>query len=101
MFNLKHFKLVKKLKNFQPNIDWLNFSATQQLNYKDEFLNSLMLENKFIQEDMKIRAMVESIIKKEFPERIKDEKSYSYLVDCVVNKLKQKQMKDIPASSDD
>ncbi len=98
MFNLKHFKLVKKLKNFQSDIDWLNFSASQS-GYKDEFLESLISENKFVQEDMKLRFMVESIIKKEFPERLKDEKSYSYLVDCVVNRLKQKQLGDIPDNS--
>ncbi len=101
MFNLKHFKLVKKLKDIQPNISWLNFSFKQQLSDKDKFIDSLIADNKFIEEDMKLRLMVEDMIRKEFPERLKDEKSYSYFVDCVVNKLKQKQLGDISDSIDD
>jgi len=95
MFNLKHFKLVKKLRNVQPNINWLNFSDSRQTSDRDKFLNSLIDENKFVAEDMKIRAMVEDMIKKEFPERLQNKESYEYLVDSVVNKLKQQQMGDI------
>ena len=32
------------------------------------------------------------MLQKEFPERIKDKKNYDFLVDSVVNKLKQKQL---------
>jgi len=92
MFNLKHFKLVKRLKNIQPNIDWLSFSANHELTNKDKFLNSLINDNKFIQEDLKLRQMVEDMIKKEFPERLKNKESYDFLVDSVVNKLKQSQL---------
>ena len=99
MFNLKHFKLVKKLKNLRYNINWLNYSTKQQLTNKDEFIESLISDNKFIAEDLKIRKMVEEMIKKEFPERLKDKESYSYLVDCVVNKLKQNQLGDISDSN--
>ncbi len=95
MFNLKHFKLVKKLRNVQPNINWLNFSESRQTSERDKFLNSLIDENKFVAEDMKIRAMVEDMIKKEFPERLQNKESYEYLVDSVVNKLKQQQIGDI------
>lgn len=95
MFNLKHFKLVKKLRNVQPNINWLNFSESRQTSDRDKFLNSLIDENKFVAEDMKIRAMVEDMIKKEFPERLQNKESYEYLVDSVVNKLKQQQIGDI------
>jgi len=93
MFNLKHFKLVKKLRNIQPNVDWLNFSANQT--NKGKFLNSLINDNKFIQEDLKLRQMVEDMIKKEFPERLKNKESYEFLVDSVVNKLKQSQLGNI------
>lgn len=95
MFNLKHFKLVKKLRNVQPNINWLNFSESRQTSERDKFLNSLIDENKFVAEDMKIRAMVEDMIKKEFPERLQNKESYEYLVDSVVDKLKQQQIGDI------
>ena len=90
MFNLKQFKLVKELKNSKPQWKWLQFSGSK--NTKDELLNSLIADNKFIAEELKIRAMVEDMIKKEFPERLKDEKQYNYLVDCVVNKLKRQQL---------
>ena len=90
MFNLKQFKLVKELKNAKPQWKWLQFSGAK--NTKDELLNSLIADNKFIAEELRIRAMVEDMIKKEFPERLKDEKQYNYLVDCVVNKLKRQQL---------
>ena len=90
MFNLKQFKLVKELKNSKPQWKWLQFSGAK--NTKDELLNSLMADNKFVEEDLRIRAMVEDMIKREFPERLKDEKQYKYLVDCVVNKLKRQQL---------
>ena len=35
------------------------------------------------------------MIKKEFPERLQNKESYEFLVDSVVNKLKQKQIKDL------
>ena len=90
MFNLKQFKLVKELKSAKPQWKWLHFSGAK--NTKDELLNSLIADNKFIEEDLRIRAMVEDMIKREFPERLKDEKQYNYLVDCVVNKLKRQQL---------
>ena len=90
MFNLKQFKLVKELKNSRPQWKWLQFSGSQKT--KDELLNSLMTDNKFVEEDLRIRAMVEDMLKREFPERLKDEKQYKYLVDCVVNKLKRQQL---------
>ena len=90
MFNLKQFKLVKELKNAKPQWKWLQFSGAK--NTKDELLNSLIADNKFIAEELRIRAMVEDMIKKEFPERLKDVKQYNYLVDCVVNKLKRQQL---------
>lgn len=96
MFNLKRFKLVKELKNVKPQLNWLQFSRSRTTS-KDALLDSLIAENKFVEEDLKIRAMVEDMIKKEFPERLKDKRSYDFLVDSVVNKLKQKQLgKNIP-----
>lgn len=90
MFNLKQFKLVKELKKSKPQWTWLHFAGTK--NSKDALLNSIISENKFVEEDLKIRAMVEDMIKKEFPERLKDKKQYNYLVDSVVNKLKRQQL---------
>lgn len=93
MFNLKRFKLVKELKNTKPQLNWLQFSLSRKTsNSKDELLNSIISDNKFVAEDLKIRAMVEDMIRKEFPERLKDKKNYDFLVDSVVNKLKQKQL---------
>ena len=90
MFNLRQFKLVKELKNKKPQMNWLKFSSSQNRN--DEFLNSVIADNKFVQEDLKIRAMVEEMLVKEFSESIKDIESYDFLVDSVVNKLKKKQL---------
>ena len=90
MFNLRQFKLVKELKNKKPRMSWLKFSNSQNRN--DEFLNSVIADNKFVQEDLKIRAMVEEMLVKEFSESIKNIESYDFLVDSVVNKLKKKQL---------
>ncbi len=89
MFNLKHLKIVKELKNGKSKINWLQFSSK---NKKNELLDSVIAENKFLQEDLKIRAMVEDMLQKEFSENIKNIKDYDFLVDSVVNKLKTKQL---------
>ncbi len=98
MFNLKHFKLVKELKNVKPQLNWLSFSNKYSKS-KKELLNSIIENNKFIEEDLKIRVMVEEMLVKEFSEDIKNIKSYNFLVDSVVNKLKQKQMEETSVSS--
>lgn len=95
MFNLKHFKLVKELKNIKPQANWLKFSGLRQAKTRNEFLDSIIADNKFVQEDLKIRAMVEEMLEKEFSSDIKNIKSYDFLVDSVVNKLKQKQLGNI------
>ena len=41
--------------------------------------------------------MVEDMLKKEFSEEITKIKSYDFLVDSVVDKLKQKQLADFPS----
>ena len=97
MFNLKHFKLVKELKNMKSQIDWLQFSSSKN-SKKDKLLDSIISDNKFVAEDLRIRAMVEDMLKKEFSDKIVNLKSYDFLVDSVVNKLKQKQLGDSPLS---
>jgi len=91
MFNLKQFKLVKQLKT-KPQAGWLSFSSLRKTQTQNEFLNSVINDNEFVKEDLKLRAMVEEMLQKEFPDRIKDKKNYDFLVDSVVNKLKQKQL---------
>ena len=93
MFNLKHFKLVKELKNIKPQTNWLTFSLSKNnLKTQDELLSSIIADNKFVEEDLKIRAMVEDMLQKEFSAEIKNIKSYDFLVDSVVNKLKRRQL---------
>lgn len=93
MFNLKGFKLVKELKNIKPQLNWLSFSnARKDPSSKAELLKDVIGENKFVQEELKIRAMVEEMLEKEFSPSIRNIKSYDFLVDSVINKLKQKQL---------
>lgn len=99
MFNLKKFKLVKELKNIKPQLNWLSFAgARKNRDLKTELLKDVIGETKFVQEDLKIRAMVEEMLEKEFSSDIKNIKSYDFLVDSVVNKLKQKQLGEVPAA---
>ncbi len=85
MFNLKQFKLVKELKNIKPQTQWLQFANSN----KNNILNSIL------EEETKLRTSVEEMLVNEFSEDIKKMKSYDFLVDSVVNKLKEKQLGDI------
>ena len=96
MFSLKHFKLVKELKDIKPKLTWLQFSSSKK-SKKDALLSSIIADNKFVAEELKIRAMVEDMLKKEFSEEITKIKSYDFLVDSVVDRLKQKQLADFPS----
>lgn len=101
MFNLNKFKFVKELKNNKPQSNWLQFINEKNSKItNDEFLNSIIEENKFVQEELKLRAMVEDMLVQEFSESIKSIKSYDFLVDSVVNRLKEKQNGEISISED-
>lgn len=101
MFNLKGFKLVKELKNLTPQLNWLSFSSLRKNpNAKSELLKDVIGDNKFVQEELKMRAMVEEMLEKEFSSSIKNIKSYDFLVDSIVNKLKQKQLGNISELED-
>lgn len=91
MFNIKKFKLVGKLKNIKPQFDWIKFSISNKSS-KTEFLNSIVYDKKFVREDLKLRAMVEESLYKEFGSSITEYKDYDFLVDSVVNKIKEKQL---------
>lgn len=93
MFNIKNFKLVSKLKNIKPQFGWLRFSSASQ-NSKDELFSTIVSDKKFVQEDLKLRAMVEDVLRKEFGSKLDNHPDYEYLVDSVINKLKQEQLGD-------
>lgn len=96
MFNLKRFKIVKELKDLEQKSNWLKFSSLRNReNNKNELFNTILDENKFIEEDLKLRAMVENMLEKEFSADIKNTKDYDFLVDSVVNKIKQKELGEI------
>jgi hypothetical protein len=92
MFSLKGFKLVKNLKNKSTKSGLLQFSASHPDN--TQLLDSIISNSSFVKEDLKIRAMVEDMLCKEFSEDIKNIKGYDFLVDSVVNKLKSQQLGD-------
>jgi hypothetical protein len=93
MFSLKGLKLVKNLKNNKlTKSGLLQFSASNSSN--TELLDSIISNSSFVKEDLKIRAMVEDMLCKEFSKDIKNIKGYDFLVDSVVNKLKSQQLGD-------
>lgn len=97
MFGLKNAKLVKKLSNIKPQLTWLKFSSSLSLKKsRNDFLQEISADNKFVREDLKIRKMVEEMLVKEFSSDIKNIKSYDFLVDSVVERLKNKQLKAEP-----
>ena len=94
MFGLKNAKLVKRLSNMKPQLKWLKFSNSFSLKKsRNDFLKEISADNEFVREDLKIRKMVEEMLVKEFSSDIKNIKSYDFLVDSVVNRLKNKQLK--------
>ncbi len=93
MFNLKKYKLVNKLQSINLKADWINFiNFRRNKRSRNELMNEILADNKFIEEDLKLRNMVEEMLVKEFTADIKNHKSYNFLIDSVVNKLKQKQL---------
>ncbi|MCD7879070.1 MAG: hypothetical protein LUG16_03955 [Candidatus Gastranaerophilales bacterium] len=95
MFNLKKFKLVKELTKIKNQALLLNFSGLKRSDKaRDELISEIINDNKFVEEDLRLHAMVEDMLEKEFSPEIKNLKSYNFLVDSVVNKLKQKQLGD-------
>lgn len=67
------------------------FLEKRQGEKSSEFMNDLVSEHKFIADEMKMRSMVEEILKKDFSPEITGLKSYNLLVDAVINKLKKDQ----------
>ncbi|MBQ9246798.1 hypothetical protein IJ182_11100 [bacterium] len=92
MFNINRSKTDKNANKNKSILDWLQFSSG---NKKDGLLDSVISDNKFLQDELEIRNMVEEMLVKEFSESIKNIKEYDFLVDSVVNKLKQQQLGDI------
>ena len=90
MFGLKNFKLVNKLKD-TTKLNWLTFSNRNKIK-KNDYMSSIIADNKFVEEDLRLRAMVEDMIKAEFGDKLKNHSEYEFLVDSVVNKLKQQQL---------
>ncbi len=99
MFNLNGSKSEKIKKDKSAKSGLLQFLSAKSDN--TEVLDSIISNSKFVKEDLKIRAMVEDMLVKEFSENIKDIKGYDFLVDSVVNKLKQKQLGNITDIEED
>jgi len=95
MFGLKNIKFVKELSDITPKTGWLKFSNLKSNPEKrDYYMSQIIGDNEFIREDMKLRKTVEEMLVKEFSDDIKKIKSYDFLVDSVVNRLKKGQIKD-------
>lgn len=89
MFNLNSSQNDKNPKKKNIKNDWFNFISNGQ---KDKILSSLTEENTIVQEEYRLRSMVVDMLNKEFGEEIRNIKGYDYLVESVINKLKNKQL---------
>lgn len=89
MFNLNRSQENNNSNDKNIKSDWLNFSSNQK---KDDLLKNLAENNKFIKDELKLRSMVIEMIEKEFGKNIKNIRGYEYLVDSVINRLKNKQL---------
>ena len=94
MFNLGKFNFNKNKDNSKSKKEFLSFISSQSGN-KKEFLDSIASDYSFVQDDIKLRAMVEDMLKEEFGSKFDNYKEYDFLVDSIVNKLKQEQLGDV------
>ena len=93
MFNLNWSQDDKNSNENNIKSEWLKYSHSSK---KDEMFDILANDNKFIKEDVKLRSVVIDMLEKEFGKNIKNIKEYDFLVDSVVNKLKQNQLDEMP-----
>ena len=93
MFNLRKFKFKKSKNDSASKQEFLSFVSSQDGSRK-KFFSEIAENNHFVQEDIKLRAMVEDMIKQEFGSKLDNYKDYDFLVDSIVNKLKQEQLGD-------
>ena len=94
MFNLGKFKFNNNKDNTNSKKEFLSFISSQSES-KKEFLDSVVSDYSFVQDDIKLRAMVEDMIKQEFGSRFDNYKDYDFLVDSIVNKLKNQQLGEV------
>lgn len=90
MFNLNKSDDSSNNNDKGLKLKWLNFLSGRE---NDDMLNSIASETKFAAEDLRIRALVKDTLEKEFGKKITQIKNFDYLVDSVVNKLKENQLK--------
>ena len=88
MFNFRKKQNEETKKDLRKELS--EFAG--QTKKQDKFLTELMADNKFVSDEMQMRSTVESVLKEEFSEEIKDLKSYDILVDAVMHKLKKNQI---------
>lgn len=94
MFKSNPSRDEKNSENKKLRAGWLSFLSEDR---KDSMLDAAYGSAGFIQEDLKIRAMAEDILKKEFGENISKIKNYDFLIDSIVNRIKENQMNEFEA----
>ncbi len=92
--NLKNLKLVKKLSNIAPKIKWVMFKNAQDYKINSKYIDYLIPDEKesVEKDNLRLEAMVQESLIKEFGPSIKNSKSWGLLVDAVVYNLKKKQL---------
>lgn len=94
MFNLKNLKIVKELTNIRPKLKWLMFSQVQDYKINSNYIDMICNDkDKDINSDsLRLEAMVQEMLIKEFTPDVKNLKAYDLLVDAVVHNIKKKQL---------
>ena len=97
MFNLKNLKIVKELKSIKPRLKWLMFSQMQDYKVNSKYIDMICSDNDVVEANNSLEDIVRASLIREFSPKIKDMKSYEFLVDAVVHNLKKKQLNDYDA----
>ena len=89
---LKNLKLVSKMNQVSPKLKWLMYDGIKDYKINSAYLEMITGEKGAGCTHAKLETMVRDMLTREFSDKIKDKKSFEYLVDATVHRIKVKQL---------
>ena len=90
---IKNLKLVSKMnEQVSPKLKWLMYDGIKDYKINSTYLEMITGEKGAGCSHAKIEAMVRDMLSREFSDKIQDKKSFEYLVDATVHRIKVKQL---------
>jgi len=93
MFNkIRNLKLVSRINEMSPKLKWLMYDGIKDFKINSDYIEMITGEKGSGCSHAKIEAMVRDMLTREFSDKIADKKSFEYLVDATVHRIKVKQL---------